>query len=180
MLLADDNEAMLDRVAGLLATECNVIGTVADGQQAFDAVMELKPDAEVISNTFEMDIGSYKESCTLKLAGPILFGLQVDFLYFNVPGLKGEINSGSVTVSDGNSSIGPLNGLLPSWTTYFNNNFVSLQYLKSRYSRNRLQSSLYDNASIVFTVQAVGDSPLQHGNVSNIKVLAYTIKRPVK
>jgi DNA-binding NarL/FixJ family response regulator len=48
VLLADDNEAMLDRVAGLLATECNVVGTVADGQQAFDAAMELKPDVLVL------------------------------------------------------------------------------------------------------------------------------------
>ena len=48
VLLADDNEAMLDRVAGLLATECNVVGTVADGQQTFDAAMELKPDVLVL------------------------------------------------------------------------------------------------------------------------------------
>jgi DNA-binding NarL/FixJ family response regulator len=48
VLLADDHKAMLDRVAGLLATECNVVGTVADGQQAFDAVMELKPDVLVL------------------------------------------------------------------------------------------------------------------------------------
>jgi DNA-binding NarL/FixJ family response regulator len=48
VLLADDNEAMLDRVAGLLATEFNVVGTVADGQQAFDAAMELKPDVLVL------------------------------------------------------------------------------------------------------------------------------------
>ncbi len=48
VLLADDHEAMLDRVAGLLATECNVVGTVTDGQQALDAAMELKPDVLVL------------------------------------------------------------------------------------------------------------------------------------
>ncbi len=48
VLLADDHEAMLDRVAGLLATECNVVGTATDGQQALDAVRELKPDVLVL------------------------------------------------------------------------------------------------------------------------------------
>ncbi len=48
VLLADDHEAMLDRVAGLLATECNVVGTVTDGQQALDAAMELEPDVLVL------------------------------------------------------------------------------------------------------------------------------------
>ncbi len=48
VLLADDHEAMLDRVARLLATECNVVGTVTDGQQALDAAMELEPDVLVL------------------------------------------------------------------------------------------------------------------------------------
>ncbi len=48
VLLADDHEAMLDRVAGLLATECNVVGTVTDGQQALEAARELKPDVLVL------------------------------------------------------------------------------------------------------------------------------------
>ncbi len=48
VLLADDHEAMLDRVVRLLATECNVVGTATDGQQALDAVMELKPDVLVL------------------------------------------------------------------------------------------------------------------------------------
>jgi DNA-binding NarL/FixJ family response regulator len=48
VLLADDHEEMLDRVARLLATECDVVGTVTDGQQALDAAMELKPDVLVL------------------------------------------------------------------------------------------------------------------------------------
>ncbi len=48
VLLADDHEAMLDRVAGLLAPECNVVGTVTDGQQALDAARELEPDVLVL------------------------------------------------------------------------------------------------------------------------------------
>ncbi len=48
MLLADDHEAMLDRVARLLATECNVVGTATDGQQALEAAQDLKPDVLVL------------------------------------------------------------------------------------------------------------------------------------
>ncbi len=48
VLLADDHEAMLERVAGLLRTECNVVGTVTDGQQALEAARELKPDVLVL------------------------------------------------------------------------------------------------------------------------------------
>ncbi len=48
VLLADDHKAMLDRVADLLADECDVIGTAIDGRQALDAAMELKPDVLVL------------------------------------------------------------------------------------------------------------------------------------
>ncbi len=48
VLLADDHEAMLERVAGLLRTECDVVGTVTDGQQALEAARELKPDVLVL------------------------------------------------------------------------------------------------------------------------------------
>ncbi len=48
VLLADDHEAMLDRVADLLAGECDVIGTAIDGRQALDAAQNLKPDVLVL------------------------------------------------------------------------------------------------------------------------------------
>ncbi len=48
VLLADDHEAMVDRVASLLATECDVVGTATDGQQALDAARKLKPDVLVL------------------------------------------------------------------------------------------------------------------------------------
>ncbi len=48
VLLADDHEAMLERVARLLTTECDVVGTVTDGQQALEAARELKPDVLVL------------------------------------------------------------------------------------------------------------------------------------
>ena len=48
VLLADDHEAMLERVARLLKTECDVVGTVTDGQQALEAARELKPDVLVL------------------------------------------------------------------------------------------------------------------------------------
>ncbi len=48
VLLADDHEAMLDRVADLLAGECDVIGTAIDGRQALDGAQNLKPDVLVL------------------------------------------------------------------------------------------------------------------------------------
>ena len=48
VLLADDHEAMLDRVASLLAIECDVVGTVTNGQQALEAAQDLKPDVLVL------------------------------------------------------------------------------------------------------------------------------------
>ncbi len=48
VLLADDHEAMLDRVARLVEAECNVVGTATDGQQALDAAQDLKPDVLVL------------------------------------------------------------------------------------------------------------------------------------
>ena len=48
VLLADDHEAMLERVVGLLKTECDVVGTATDGQQVLDATRDLKPDVLVL------------------------------------------------------------------------------------------------------------------------------------
>ena len=48
VLLADDHEAMLERVAKLLATECRVVGTATDGQQALEAAQDLEPDVLVL------------------------------------------------------------------------------------------------------------------------------------
>ncbi len=48
VVLADDHEPMLDRVAKLLITECDVVGTASDGRQAFEAAMDLKPDVIVL------------------------------------------------------------------------------------------------------------------------------------
>jgi CheY-like chemotaxis protein len=48
VLLADDHEAILDRVSHHLAGEFEIIATVLDGQAAFDATLALKPDALVL------------------------------------------------------------------------------------------------------------------------------------
>ncbi len=48
VLLADDHEAMLGRVAKFLAIDFSVVRTVTDGQQALDATLELKPDVLVL------------------------------------------------------------------------------------------------------------------------------------
>ena len=48
VLLADDHEEMLDRVANLLEADCEVVGAVSDGRQALEAASELKPDVLVL------------------------------------------------------------------------------------------------------------------------------------
>ena len=39
---------MLDRIAKLLITECDVVGTATDGRQALEAARVLKPDVMVL------------------------------------------------------------------------------------------------------------------------------------
>jgi DNA-binding NarL/FixJ family response regulator len=48
VLLADDHEAMLDRVAKLVGTDCDVVGAVSNGQQALKATQDPKPDVLVL------------------------------------------------------------------------------------------------------------------------------------
>ena len=48
VLLADDHEAMLDRVKRLLEKEVQVVGTVGDGQAALEAVAEFRPDVLIL------------------------------------------------------------------------------------------------------------------------------------
>jgi DNA-binding NarL/FixJ family response regulator len=48
VLLADDHQAILDCVSHQLANEFEIIGTLLDGQAAFDATLVLKPDALVL------------------------------------------------------------------------------------------------------------------------------------
>ena len=59
VLLADDHEAMLDRVEGLLEKDFQVVGTARDGQAAIEAVAELRPDVLI-----------------LDISMPVLSGLQ--------------------------------------------------------------------------------------------------------
>lgn len=47
-MLADDNQAILESVMQLLASDFDVIARVSDGQAAFDAVVTLRPEAVVL------------------------------------------------------------------------------------------------------------------------------------
>ncbi len=68
VLLADDHKAMLNRVADLLAGECDVIGTAIDGRQALDAAKHLKPDVLVLDLSMPVMDGVETAHC-LKEAG---------------------------------------------------------------------------------------------------------------
>jgi DNA-binding NarL/FixJ family response regulator len=48
VLLADDHQAILDRVSHQLADEFEIVATLLDGQAALDATLVLKPDALVL------------------------------------------------------------------------------------------------------------------------------------
>ena len=48
VLLADDHEAMLDRVERQLEKKFEVVGTVRDGQAALEAVADLRPDVLIL------------------------------------------------------------------------------------------------------------------------------------
>ena len=48
VLLVDDNEAMLARVATVLAPECVVVGSATDGPTAVMAALALHPDVVVL------------------------------------------------------------------------------------------------------------------------------------
>ena len=48
VLLADDNQAVLDRVSCQLVDDFEIVATSMDGQAALDAILFLKPDAVVL------------------------------------------------------------------------------------------------------------------------------------
>ncbi len=68
VLLADDHEAMLERVAKLLKTECDVVGTATDGQQALEAAQDLKPDVLVLDISMPV-LSGIETAHQLKKAG---------------------------------------------------------------------------------------------------------------
>jgi DNA-binding NarL/FixJ family response regulator len=74
--LADDHEMMLERVAELVKTECSVVGTVTDGQQALEAARELKPDVLVLDISMPM-LNGIETAHLLKEAG---FEVRIVFL----------------------------------------------------------------------------------------------------
>ncbi len=68
VLLADDHEAMLDRVTKLLAADCDVVGAVSDGRQALDAARELKPDVLVLDISMPV-MNGFETAQRLRQAG---------------------------------------------------------------------------------------------------------------
>jgi len=48
ILLADDHPGVLERASRILASDYEVVGTVADGRSAVDAALQLHPDLVVL------------------------------------------------------------------------------------------------------------------------------------
>src|SRR6267378_270930 len=57
VLLADDNKALAERVAGLLASSFDVVGIVDDGQDLISKALLLTPDVIVIDITMPILTG---------------------------------------------------------------------------------------------------------------------------
>jgi len=76
VFLADDHDAMRERVAKLLATECDIVGSATDGRETIVSVTKLKPDVLVLDITMH-DLSGIEVARRLKETG---VGLPIVFL----------------------------------------------------------------------------------------------------
>src|SRR4051812_50203260 len=86
VLLVDDNAAMLDRAAMILAGTCIIVGTAREGRSAIAAAAELTPDVIVLDismpgmNGFEVAAGLRHAGLTA--AGGVRTGRQGGDFFF--------------------------------------------------------------------------------------------------
>jgi two-component system, NarL family, nitrate/nitrite response regulator NarL len=57
VVLADDNQAILDSVLELLAPDFDIVAAVSNGRAAFDAAVALKPDVLVLDISMPLSNG---------------------------------------------------------------------------------------------------------------------------
>lgn len=75
LILADDNTAMLEKAAGMLTPEFEVLGKAADGQAALELVEQLEPDLLVLDISMPV-LGGFAVATKLAENGsatPIVF-----------------------------------------------------------------------------------------------------------
>jgi DNA-binding NarL/FixJ family response regulator len=68
VLIVDDNEPMLVRVAAVLAHGCEVVGAVKDGQAALAAAVVLQPDVIVLDISMA-EMTGFEVAARLRQAG---------------------------------------------------------------------------------------------------------------
>jgi DNA-binding NarL/FixJ family response regulator len=68
IVIADDNEPLLRRVAALLAADFNVVGAVSNGQELLEAIDRLHPDVIVCDITMP-DVDGLEAARRLRDAG---------------------------------------------------------------------------------------------------------------
>ncbi len=76
VFLADDHGEMRERVAKLLGTECDIVGTATDGRETVEGVTKLQPDVLVLDITMH-DISGIEVARWLKKDG---VGSRIVFL----------------------------------------------------------------------------------------------------
>ena len=75
VFLADDNEAMRQRVAKLLGTECDIVGIATNGRETIEGTTKLQPDVLVLDITMH-DLSGIEVARRLKedgIGSPIVF-----------------------------------------------------------------------------------------------------------
>ena len=85
ILLADDNDEILGAIRQELAQEFEIIGTVSNGQDAVDAVLQFDPDVVV-----------------LDIAMPVLNGIQASF---RIHDRNGRTKSLILTIHENNEYV---------------------------------------------------------------------------
>jgi DNA-binding NarL/FixJ family response regulator len=68
VLLVDDNAAMLDRAAMILAGTCTIVGTAREGRSAIAAAAELTPDVIVLDISMP-GMNGFEVAAALRHAG---------------------------------------------------------------------------------------------------------------
>ena len=123
VLIADDNQALLDRAASVLARDCVVVGSAHDGPSAVRSALALQPDVVVLDismpglNGLEVAGRLRNEGCTARVVfltvhdeADIVAAAQASGAlgYVIKPRLAADLSAAVQAARDGDTFISPL------------------------------------------------------------------------